>query len=191
MGATGAIMRSRVEGAPDKKMGVLLELASRLPFVGAKLASPSLTFSKDSIRCEECSSLGQHMKWASTFMKMIPIPVCLLDKKGFIHHVNQAFSKLITIPLDGIHCPFIGRFLTHPQAFLEAIQSICSSKGATTVSIPMEISWVTSCGVNNTIMESYKWTLIGSGDGASLSLSGRYSTTQICVANVLFISMMI
>ena len=40
----------------------------------------------------------------------IPTPLCLVDHKGFVHYVNDAFRDLLDIPVSA-DFPFIGRFL--------------------------------------------------------------------------------
>jgi hypothetical protein len=163
--------------ASAKRM--LASLMSRLPFgTTSSIVVPVAPSDSDSKRVDllrdEYAVLIDQMRWASSFIEMLPLPICLVDKKGFVHHVNGDFSSLVTVPLDGIHCPYAGRFIIHPQAFRAAIDLISASTNGTVISIPIPISWMSSCIVSAKVSTSYVWTLNGNGGSVSVVLAGRY-----------------
>jgi hypothetical protein len=45
--------------------------------------------------------LQKQMDWAGSFILLLPLPVCLIDKKGFYHHGNEEFHELITVTGTG------------------------------------------------------------------------------------------
>jgi hypothetical protein len=46
---------------------------------------------------DENEDIRTQMDWAGSFILLLPLPVCLIDKKGFYHHGNEEFHELITV----------------------------------------------------------------------------------------------
>ena len=112
-----------------------------------------------------------HMDWASSFILLLPVPVCLIDKKGFLHHSNDEFTSLINITLDGQHCPYIGRFF-NGSTFREALEKVVVSDEV--LVIPLNISWLQTYLKSFKANENFEWTLSGNAKSEAVVITARY-----------------
>lgn len=132
--------------------------------------TPGRTFSCKSTRTIE-PQLKDQMMWAETFIAMLPMPVCLVDKKGFVHHTNREFNSLITIEHNADLCPFAGRYMNSSKEFRDLIETIAESSIVTVESLV--IVWNDTCVVDSKANKSYVWTLSGSSTSSAIVLSGK------------------
>lgn len=110
------------------------------------------------------------MNWASSFIGILPLPICLLDKKGFVHHTNDEFLELIFIPSDEKRCPYVGRFFRCPM-FRSCLEEV--SKSGSALSNTLEITWLRQHLRNSNTNELYEWTLSGSTKSEAVVITGR------------------
>lgn len=115
-------------------------------------------------------NLVAHMEWASTFITILPMPVVLIDKKGFVHHTNDDFNELVTIPFDDKRCPYVGRYF-ESASFRSNIENV--SRSPKVMVIDLKIEWKGEQVKNNAINDHYTWTLSGSKDSDALVITGR------------------
>lgn len=65
----------------------------------------------------------------------LPLPVCLIDHKGFIQFMNEEFLTIAPIPISTDECPFLGRFLSNESSdeFRRALDALGESQGKWTM----------------------------------------------------------
>lgn len=122
------------------------------------------------IETSDTTLVVAQMNWASSFIGILPLPICLLDKKGFVHHMNEEFLELIFIPVDEKRCPYVGRFFQCPR-FRSCLEEV--SKSGTALSNTLEISWLRDNLRNSNTNELYEWTLSGSSRSEAVVITGR------------------
>ena len=132
-----------------------------------KVNVPSVTQDE---KYADLHTVRAHMDWASSFILLLPVPVCLIDKKGFLHHSNEEFTSLINITLDGYHCPYIGRFF-HGSTFRDALEKVVLSDEV--LVIPLHISWLQSYLKSTKANDMFEWTLSGNAKSEAVVITAR------------------
>ena len=122
------------------------------------------------LEASDATLVVAQMTWASSFIGILPLPICLLDKKGFVHHMNEEFLELIFIPVDEKRCPYVGRFF-HGPLFRACLEEV--SHSGTALSNTLEISWLREHLRNSNTNELYEWTLSGSKKSEAVVITGR------------------
>lgn len=115
--------------------------------------------------------LKSKMAWAGTFIDLVPIPVCLIDGKGFVHYTNSDFNSLVSIQHNADLCPFAGRYMLSSAEFREVVESVANSPTVSVVHVV--IVWKDSAVVCAKANKSFVWTVSGSSTSAAVVLSGR------------------
>lgn len=121
--------------------------------------------------------LAERLEWASQFIMILPIPVCLIDKKGFVHFTNIHFSEMINIPFDAERCPYIARFFLPNIDFRHAIEEIEAS--ATIITRRVKAQWLPENTINPAANSKFEWSLCGSSQSDGVVLTGRYCNMSL------------
>ena len=119
---------------------------------------------------EEGTHMHAEMDWAGSFVTMLPIPVCLIDKKGFVHQTNEEFNDLLKIPVENGLCPYAGRFFKCPS-FRSSLELLVDSE--IVLVIPLKIEWFSTVLVSQEANEHYEWSLSGCKKSSAAVLTGR------------------
>lgn len=96
----------------------------------APINPPQPISNGDSISAASDRTLAEQMKWAMSFVEILPMPVCLVDSKGFVHYTNKHFQNLIRIDCDNGLCPWAGRFMVRCEEFRHAVDTLKDSNSA-------------------------------------------------------------
>lgn len=129
------------------------------------------------------NALKSQMLWAGSFIDYIPVPVCLIDRKGFVHYTNSEFNSLVKIEHSGDLCPFAGKYMQQESSdqFRGLVATIADSSKPTI--IPVVIIWKDIAISDININMSYVWTLSGSSLSAAVVLTGSNTNMHIPIEN--------
>lgn len=107
-------------------------------------------------------------------VNILPEVVCVLDKKGFVHHTNAAFDALLQISYNDRECPFVGRFFAS-TACIGSLRKELEHVGTSKVQCSSRLSlvWVDSRGVTISALSDLTWLLCGKSDTEPVLLIGR------------------
>jgi hypothetical protein len=114
--------------------------------------------------------LIEHMKWASSFVGMMPIPICLVDYKGFVYYTNDEFNAIVTIPYDDTNRPFVGRFFKCAE-FRNLLGDI-SLQAEPHVAQLRNFCWDDAHLKDSRANELYQWGLSGSAKSEAVIVTG-------------------
>ena len=124
-----------------------------------------------SYSCHE--GVKAQMAFASQFITILPLPICLIDKKGFVHYANDEFNRLVTINISGEHRPYVGRFFTS-HSFRDILEKVSSSE--LPIVVPFRASW-NLCVIKDTVNDAnaaFQWTLSGCSSSEAIVIAARY-----------------
>ena len=95
-----------------------------------------------------------------SILACFPLPVCLVDRKGFIHSVNQEFLSIVQLPCTE-DCPFLGRFLLQESSdeFRQTLDALSETPERFTR--VLNIAWLSSCLSDQTLPQDFLWTISG------------------------------
>jgi hypothetical protein len=111
------------------------------------------------------------LEYASSIAECIPMPLCLIDKRGFIQYANDEIRDIINIPISK-DFPYVGRFLESHSAtrFRYAIEALSVSD--TKISSAFNCVWSSEVMIDPLANGAYKWVVIGSRFNELYVLSG-------------------
>ena len=112
------------------------------------------------------------MAFAYQFITILPLPICLIDKKGFVHYANDEFNRLVTIAISGEHRPYVGRFFTS-HTFRDILEKVSSSE--LPIVVPFRASWNLSV-IKDTVNDAnatFQWTLSGCSTSEAVVIAAR------------------
>ena len=114
------------------------------------------------------------LQYYQEIIACIPMPVCLLNRKGFICYANEDFHELIQISVS-TDFPYIGRYLDHKSAskiriLLDKNHDLDEKKPIYT----FNCVWNDSCIRNDMANRMLSWTLSGKASNSVFLLCGRY-----------------
>jgi hypothetical protein len=112
----------------------------------------------------------EQLHLASEFVANLPVPICLIDKKGFLHYTNPEFDNLISIQLIDEHFPYIGRFFIS-HTFRQCIDELSASPSV--VQLKLRIEWIQSLVKDAEALTLYEWILSGSSLSEAVVITGR------------------
>lgn len=104
---------------------------------------------------------GKRLEAYIEIAELIPLPMCVVDAKGFLYYANDPLRDKVKIQLTS-DFPFIGRFLeshsaTRVRLLLEEI-SVSDEK----LTLSFNCQWVSSKLISNDINSDYSWAIVGS-----------------------------
>lgn len=90
----------------------------------------------------------------------LPLPVCLIDRKGFIQHLNEEFLAVVVIP-NSEDFPYFGRFLTNESCseFRRILDLLSEAKKKSTFALNFE--WNSSYLKDESLHLDFLWTISG------------------------------
>jgi hypothetical protein len=103
--------------------------------------------------------IKEQLHLAGEFVTNLPVPICLIDKKGFLHYTNPEFDNLISIQLPDEHFPYIGRFFKS-STFRQCLEELSSSPSV--MQLKLRICWAESLVMDAEALTLYEWILSGS-----------------------------
>ena len=111
------------------------------------------------------------------------MPVCLLNKKGFICFANDDFNELINVSIS-TDFPYIGRYLDHKSSskirkLLDRPRDVDDDKLIHT----FNCVWDVACLRNDKANMVFTWTLSGKASNSVFLLCGRYVMCKLVNTN--------
>lgn len=102
-----------------------------------------------------------------------PLPVCLVDSRGFIHLVNQEFLSIAQLPCTE-DCPFLGRFLTQESSdeFRKALDVLSETQRRRT--LILSFMWHSSYRSEESPHLDFLWTISGGKSYPAYLVCARY-----------------
>lgn len=122
------------------------------------------------------------MNWAKSFILILPMPICLIDKRGFIHHSNEEFDSIVSIDLGQHHRPHGGQFLARSDLYRSSIERIRQSKEV--LVITGVLYWNLDCLKVTEANMMYAWTLSGNSSSEAVVISARYFLDIRCACRI-------
>ena len=101
----------------------------------------------------------------------IPTPMCLLDKKGFIHYANPEFSQLIDVRRDSSIEDFL-----HDECIpqiLKTLQLLAQKEERKAYAVHCRWKESHLQAKSASSIKEYRWDIVGARDRPMLVLCGR------------------
>lgn len=114
------------------------------------------------------------LQYYQEIIACIPMPVCLLNRKGFICFANDDFNELIHVSVS-TDFPFIGRYLDHKSATkIRKLLDRDPDPDDKKLIYTFNCQWNATCIRNDKANGMFTWTLSGKASNSVFLLCGRY-----------------